>query len=243
MGPIKFLNSQGKNMEIEQMIQLAIVVFLILMVAFAVIWGPNVPWLLSARQKTYKEIDPNAALNLKSQLWDSCALSKPKFVARLVFQGHPWCQPPDPIPIEGMMNWEGMYIIAFYRRRIGPIGWHKAIMFCPREYLTPPTTSDLIIQAAGLMTHADHYWVPLFCDSKGQVLPQGVLESLDNEIWNKHYQLQTMYMRSITSNIHWKEQAQAQTGRASEEFLGMAFSGGDPRAIPQDEYGQEEKMA
>ena len=74
-------------MEIEQMIQLAIVVFLIMMVAFAVIWGPNVPWLLSARQKTYKEIDPNAALNLKSQLWDSCLLSKPKFVDRLVFQG------------------------------------------------------------------------------------------------------------------------------------------------------------
>jgi len=88
------------------MIQLAIVVFLIIVICFAVIWGPNVPWLLSARQRTYKEIDPNAALNLKSQLWDSCKLSKPKFVSRLVFQGHPWCQPPDPIPIEGMMNWE-----------------------------------------------------------------------------------------------------------------------------------------
>jgi|TARA_B100000123_G_C25675050_1_gene403724 hypothetical protein len=221
--------------ELEQMIALAVATFFVIVIGYAVFFGSNVPFLLAARQKAIKELDPNVALNLKSQLFDSAVLSKPDIVKRLVFRGHHLAAPPDPIRIKGLLVTENFYVIAFYRK----IFYHKAIMIVLREYCTPPTTPDLLISATGVQSLADHYYQPTYCDKQGQLLPKEVLHSLDLKTKNRYKLEVKRFLFSGTLNIVGKEQFQAQTGRSSEELIGLNFAGGDPMQQEQDEYGQK----
>ena len=221
--------------ELEQMIALAVATFFVIVIGYAVFFGSNVPFLLAARQKAIKELDPNVALNLKSQLFDSAVLSKPDIVKRLVFRGHHLSAPPDPMWVKGLLVTENFYIIAFYRK----IFYHKAIMIVLREYCTPPTTPDLLISATGVQSLADHYYMPNYCDKQGQLLSKELLHSLDLKTKNRYKLEVKRFLFSGTLNIVGKEQFQAQTGRSSEELIGLNFAGGDPMQQEQDEYGQK----
>jgi len=70
-------------------------------------------------------------------------------------------------------------------------------------------------------------------------LPKEVLHSLDLKTKNRYKLEVKRFLFSGTLNIVGKEQFQAQTGRSSEELIGLNFAGGDPMQQEQDEYGQK----
>ena len=230
-------------MNYEAIIALAIAAFFIIILGYALFFGSNIPFLLAARQRAFKELDPNAALNVKSQIFDTAALSTPDWGvgSRLVFRGHQHSVPPAPLAIKGLLVDEKYYAIGFYRYRF----YHKAILLVQREYCTPPTTSDILIQATGIRNIADHFWVPSYCDPQGKQLPRQQLIELDERAKRYWRQLVADYMYATTININAKQQAQAQHGRDTSDILfpdRSPMAGGDPQAWEQDQLGQRVKQ-
>ena len=226
-------------MNYESIIALAVAVFFVIILGYAMFFGSNVPYLLQARQRAIKELDPNAALNVKAQLYDSAVLSKPSngAASRLICRGHQHAMAPEPMTINGLLVDEKYYVVAFYRRWF----WHKSVMLVLREFCTPPTTPDMLLQATGFRCTADHYWMPSYSDKLGNPLPKDELIKLDYRTKRYWRQLVADYMYANTININAKQQAQAQHGRDTSNIYfpeRSPMAGGDPQSWEQDQLGQ-----
>ena len=230
-------------MNYEAIIALAVTAFFLIIMGYALFFGSNIPFLLAARQRAFKELDPNAALNVKSQIFDAAALSTPDWGLVRGWSSGVTGTPSRPLRSLSRGCWWTKSITP--SASTATASTTRPSFWCSASIAPPPTTSDILIQASGIRNIADHFWVPSYCDPQGKQLPRQKLIELDERAKRYWRQLVADYMYATTININAKQQAQAQHGRDTSDILfpdRTPMAGGDPQAWEQDQLGQRVKQ-